>query len=64
MVNMRTDPHEVEFSIYLLKLGEGSERTFQEEGENKVTIPEDHITDFLEILTTSSFLIWSMTAMD
>lgn len=51
-VNMCTDHSEVDFSMYLLKLGQVRERIYEEEGENKVKIPDEHITNCLQDLIT------------
>ena len=39
--NMRTDPDEIEFSNYLLRLGEGKEEVIEELNEFAIKIPDE-----------------------
>ena len=41
--NMRTDPAEIEFSDYILRLGEGIEDNVTEINENSVMIPQKYL---------------------
>ena len=53
--NMRTDPEEVEFSDYILKIGNGEEDIFTELGENAIKISESYLVDTLEELINTTF---------
>ena len=53
--NMRTDPEEVEFSEYILKIGNGEEELHTDIGENTVNIPETYLVDTLEELINTTF---------
>ena len=53
--NMRTDPEEVEFSDYILKIGNGEEDIFTELGENAIKISERYLVDTLEELINTTF---------
>ena len=41
--NMRTDPEEVQFSDYILKIGNGEEDIHTEFGENTLQIPDTYL---------------------
>lgn len=53
--NMRTDVEEVAFSNYLLKIGEATEKTFTDIGENVIQIPEEYLVSSLSQLIDSIF---------
>ena len=53
--NMRTDPEEVEFSEYILKIGNGEEELHTDIGENTIQIPETYLVDTLEELINTTF---------
>ena len=53
--NMRTDPEEVEFSDYILRIGNGEEDIFTELGENAIQISEQYLVDTLEDLIDTTF---------
>ena len=40
---MRTDPEEVQFSDYILKIGNGEEDIHTEFGENAIQIPDTYL---------------------
>ena len=53
--NMRTDPDEVEFSDYLLRLGEGREEVIEELNEFTIKIPDEYIVETKEDLIEKVF---------
>ena len=53
--NMRTDADEVEFSQYILKLGEGREDIIQEINENSVVIPGQYLVHDMNTLIERVF---------
>ena len=52
---MRTDSEEIEFSEYILKIGNGEEEVVLEVGENVIQIQEDYLVDTLEELIETTF---------
>ena len=48
--NMRTDKDEIEFSEYLLILGEGKEETYDDLGDYVIKIPDEYLTESKEKL--------------
>ena len=52
---MRTDPSEIEFSNYLLKLGNGEEDIVEDVGEWCIKIPDKHLVHSSEGLINSVF---------
>ena len=52
---MRTDPEEVQFSDYILKIGNGEEDIHTEFGENAIQIPDTYLVDTLEELIDATF---------
>ena len=53
--NMRTDVTEVNFSNYLLKIGEGREEHHKNIGENIIKIPDEYLVTSLPLLIESVF---------
>ena len=53
--NMRTDPEELQFSEYILKLGEGKEDNIKEINENSVQIPEQYLVPDINTLIQKVF---------
>ena len=53
--NMRTDAEEIEFSEYILKIGNREEEVISEVGKNVIQIQEDYIVDSLEELIETTF---------
>jgi hypothetical protein len=53
--NMRTDAEEIEFSEYIMKIGNGEEEVLAEIGENVIQIQDDYLVDTLEELIDSTF---------
>ena len=53
--NMRTDPEEVQFSEYILKIGNGEEEIVDEIGENIIQIPKGYLVNTLEELIDTTF---------
>jgi ATP-dependent DNA helicase PIF1 len=53
--NMRTDPTEIEFSEYILKLGEGREDNIQEINESSVKIPDKYLVPDMNTLIEKVF---------
>jgi ATP-dependent DNA helicase PIF1 len=53
--NMRTDPDEVEFSNYLLRLGEGREEVIKELNDFAIKIPDEYIVKTKEDLIEKVF---------
>ena len=53
--NMRTDPEEIEFSDYILRIGNGEEEVFEDSGENVIKIPDNFLVDSREALIESIF---------
>ncbi|XP_064637083.1 uncharacterized protein LOC135493587 [Lineus longissimus] len=54
-VNMRTDAQEVDFSEYLLRLGDGQEELHESIGDNMIQIPEKHLLDTTQELIDAIF---------
>ena len=52
---MRTDSEEIEFSEYILKIGNGEAEVVLEVGENVIQIQEDYLVDTLEELIETTF---------
>ena len=55
MQNMRTDPAEIEFSDYILRLGEGLEDNITEINENSVMIPQKYLVPNMNTLIDKVF---------
>jgi ATP-dependent DNA helicase PIF1 len=53
--NMRTDPDEIEFSNYLLRLGEGKAEVIEELNEFAIKIPDEYIVTTKEDLIEKVF---------
>ena len=53
--NMRTDPDELDFSSYLLRLGEGKEEVFDELNEFSIKIPDEYLVNSREELIDKVF---------
>ena len=53
--NMRTDPEEVTFSDYILKIGNGKEDILSDVGENIIEIPQSYLVKTLEQLIDATF---------
>ena len=53
--NMRTDPAELEFSDYILRLGEGREEIIAEIDENTVIIPKEYLVPHMNALIEKVF---------
>ena len=53
--NMRTDPAEIEFSDYILRLGEGLEDNITEINENSVMIPQKYLVPDMNTLIDKVF---------
>ena len=53
--NMRTDSDEVQFSDYLLKIGNGKEKVFTDIGDSTIKIPGEYLVDSLEGIIDSTF---------
>ena len=53
--NMRTDPDEIEFSSFLLRLGEGREEVFEELNDFAIKIPDEYIVTTREDLIQKVF---------
>ena len=53
--NMRTAPEEIEFSKYLLRLGEGVEHIHEDHGPNKIKLPEEYLVGTKEDLISAIF---------
>ena len=53
--NMRTDPEEVDFSDYTLKIGNGEEEVINEIGENTIQIPKAYLVASVNDLIDSTF---------
>ena len=53
--NMRTDPEELQFSEYILKLGEGKEDNFKEINESSVKIPDQYLVPDRDTLIQKVF---------
>ena len=53
--NMRTDPEEVDFSNYTLKIGNGEEEAITEIGENTIQIPKAYLVTSVNDLIDSTF---------
>ena len=53
--NMRTEANEVEFSQYILKLGEGREDIIQEINQNSVRIPDKYLVHDINALIERVF---------
>ena len=53
--NMRTDPAEIEFSDYILRLGEGLEDYITEINENSVMIPQKYLVPDMNTLIEKVF---------
>ena len=53
--NMRTDPDEIEFSNYLLRLGEGREDVIEELNKFAIKFPDDYIVSTKEDLIEKVF---------
>ena len=53
--NMRTDPAELEFSDYILRLGEGREEIIAEIDENTVMIPKEYLVPHMNALIEKVF---------
>ena len=53
--NMRTDPEEVEFSKYILKIGNGEERVFKELGDSVIKIPDAYLVHSFDEIIDSTF---------
>jgi hypothetical protein len=54
-LNMRTDPAEIEFSNYILRLGEGREENITEINENTVLIPKEYLVPHMNALIEKVF---------
>ena len=54
-LNMRTDPAEIEFSNYILRLGEGREENITEINENTVIIPKEYLVPHMNALIDKVF---------
>ena len=53
--NMRTDAEEIEFSDFLINLGEGKEEVFQDLGDFAIPIPDDYLVTSKEDLIERVF---------
>ena len=53
--NMQTDPAEIEFSDYILRLGEGREENIAEINENTVMIPKEYLVPHMNALIEKVF---------
>ena len=53
--NMRTDPEEVEFSDFILKIRNGDEEIISEIGENTIKVPKEYLVSSLDELIESTF---------
>ena len=53
--NMRLDPKEVEFSKYLLTIGEGCAQVFPNIGDQVIKVPEEFLVKSLEELVAKVF---------
>ena len=53
--NMRTDAEEIEFSDFLINLGEGKEEVFQDLGDFAIQIPDDYLVTSKEDLIERVF---------
>ena len=55
MKNMRTDKNEIDFSEYILKLGEGMEEVIEEVNENTIKIPDKFLVSSRNTLIGNIF---------
>ena len=53
--NMRTDPEEVQFSKYILKIGNGEEKVLKDLGDNVIKIPEEYIVHSFDEIIDATF---------
>ena len=53
--NMRTDPEEIEFSKYLLSVGEGQEEVFTDLGDFTIKIPDEYLVTHTEKMIEKVF---------
>ena len=53
--NMRVDPEEVEFSNYLLTIGEGTAEVFPDVGDDVIKVPHNYLVKSLPQLITRVF---------
>ena len=52
---MRTDPEEIAFSDYILKIGNGEEEILSDLGDSVIQIPENFLVYTLEELLIATF---------
>ena len=53
--NMRTDSEEVEYTNFLLRLGNGEEEVCEDVGEYAIKVPQEYLVESIEALISSIF---------